>query len=167
MHSSVQQQICLRLFSLYQTEGIQITSEGEYPDAMYMVRFGIVEILVRGEVVSELTTGDLFGENALLGLTSDGKRNRSSIAKTMCEVCALSQKDFMELLKLDLFRQPLSTMIHHHISSLDKGVATGVSVSAASRYCINWGHLAKKHTVKIQLQKQHDDDHETDSDLDT
>ena len=166
MHSSVQQQICLRLFSLYQTEGIQITSEGEYPDAMYMVRFGIVEILVRGEVVSELTTGDLFGENALLGLTSDGKRNRSSMAKTMCEVCALSQKDLMELLKLDLFRQPLSTMIHHHISNLDKGVATGVSVSAASRYCINWGHLAKKHTVKIQLQKQHDDDHETDSHLD-
>ena len=46
------------------------------------------------------------------GLTEDGRRNRSSYAKTMCEVCMLRRDDLTELLKIENFRHVLSVVVH-------------------------------------------------------
>lgn len=46
------------------------------------------------------------------GFTEDGRRNRSSFAKTMCEVCMLRRDDLTELLKNEDFRHVLSTIVH-------------------------------------------------------
>jgi CRP-like cAMP-binding protein len=130
-----------------------LTAEGEYPDAMYIVRFGTVEVKVQGETVLTAETGDLFGENALLGLTSDGKRNRSSFAKTMCEICALRKEDLWDLLKIESFRRPFSTLVHQHISRLDSSTLVS-NVSKASRYCVNWGQLTKQRSIRNMLQRE-------------
>ena len=65
-------EICARLHPVFQTMGLEITSEGEAPDALYIVRFGVVSVSVEGELVMEAGAGDLFGENEILGLTIAG-----------------------------------------------------------------------------------------------
>ena len=128
---------------------LDLAEQGEYPDALYIVRFGTVCVCVNGEVLVEARCGDLFGENALLGLTRDGRRNRSAFAQTMCEVCVLRKPDLMALLKLEGFRRPFSAMVHTHISTLDTGAT---SMSAALRYCVNWRLVAHHIRARQLLQ---------------
>ena len=58
-----------------------------------------MEVSVKGETLFDATKGDIIGENALLGLTPNRKRNRTCVAKTMCELCRLSRRDFFDLLE--------------------------------------------------------------------
>jgi CRP-like cAMP-binding protein len=89
----------MKLKSIYRSPGRIITVSGTIPDAMYMVRFGVVRIKgLAGYQERDLFTGELFGEMALMGLSSDGKRVRTSVALTVCELCVLTQLDFMDLL---------------------------------------------------------------------
>ena len=44
------------------------------------------------------TTGAMFGEMAIMGLSPDGKRLRSSKALTVVELCELSKENFAEVL---------------------------------------------------------------------
>ena len=49
--------------------------------------------------VMDATRGDMFGENELLGLTLEGRRNRTSVAQTSCELCRMSAAHFRALLE--------------------------------------------------------------------
>ena len=103
----------------------------------------------------EAQCGDLFGENAMLGLTPDGQRNRSAFAKTMCEVCMLRKKDFHALLKLEGFRRPFSTLVHMHISTLDND--TSGDMTHYRRYCVDWRKVASMVHKRRLLQRFHED----------
>lgn len=102
----------------------------------------------------EAQCGDLFGENAMLGLTPDGQRNRSAFAKTMCEVCMLRKKDFHALLKLEGFRRPFSTLVHMHISTLDNDASE--DMTQYRRYCVNWRKVASIQKRRLS-QRFHED----------
>ena len=73
---------------------------GTRADAVYLVRFGVVEVFYEQQLLKTCSTGDLLGENAVLGLTPDGRRNIHATAVTMCELCALFVSDFIELLQV-------------------------------------------------------------------
>lgn len=157
MDAMTRNEICIRLISEYKTEGIQLTWQGEIPDALYIVRFGSVTVSVNATPIMDAHTGDMFGENALLGLTPDGRRNRSSFAKTMCEVCVLRKGDLNDLLKMEGFRRIVSTLVHTHISTLDAGVANRSHVSATSRYCVHWRTISSQIGTKWLLRKDAED----------
>jgi hypothetical protein len=42
-----------------------------------------------------LTAIQVFGEMALLGLTADGKRARTTTSVLVCELCQFSKRDFI------------------------------------------------------------------------
>ena len=44
--------------------------------------------------------GDVLGEMAILGLSHDGRRMRTSVCQTMCELCVLEKDDLMVLAPL-------------------------------------------------------------------
>ena len=55
----------------------QIIVAGEMPDCMYMMRFGQVQLRGKGGKMRVATTGSLFGEMAILGLSPDGTRSKN------------------------------------------------------------------------------------------
>ena len=63
---------------------------------MYIVRFGVVEVYANGELVKTCQPGDVFGENALLGLTATGRRNRSAVSPHLLPRAFLSALVAME-----------------------------------------------------------------------
>ena len=60
---------------------------------MYIVRTGVVSIQDRSSEreITLAKSGDVVGEMALLGFSKDGKRLRTSVCLTMCEVCMMTQ----------------------------------------------------------------------------
>ncbi len=61
--------------------------EGAKPDALYVVRFGIVVLSAGGHDVMTAKRGDLIGENFFCGLSEIQRRKRTATAKTVR--CAL------------------------------------------------------------------------------
>ena len=94
----VQMDVCFKLKSIYRMANRQITSEGEDADAMYVIRFGRLAVTSNKVSLRPLGAGDLFGEMAILGLTQDGKRCRTTKTLSICELCQLSKDDFEDLL---------------------------------------------------------------------
>ena len=70
---------------------MEITTVGDIPDALYIVTVGVVCVVMYGEQVFEAKKGDVFGENAMLDLSLDVRRQRMCIEKTMCELCRLDK----------------------------------------------------------------------------
>ena len=74
--------------------GEVIFREGDKGDKMYVVRSGAIEILLHGKVIETVVQGGIFGEMALI----DGSpRVATARAKTLCEVCAISERSFLFL----------------------------------------------------------------------
>ena len=94
----VKMDICFKLKSIYRMADRVVTTAGEVPTAMYVIRFGTVNVRGVHGRVRRMRTGELFGEMAILGLTVDGKRCRSVTALSVCELCELSKEDFQDLL---------------------------------------------------------------------
>ena len=141
--SETQSEICNRLVPVYESVGLPITQEGEEADALYVVRFGIVEVSVKGDRLFDATKGDIIGENALLGLTHNGRRNRTCVAKTMCELCRLSRRDFFDLLEgCPTFRRVCTRMVLAHLARLEAALALGTQVEGDLRYSVQWGAIA-------------------------
>jgi len=53
------------------------------------------------------------------GLTLDGLRNRTCIARTMCELLLLGKEELHSLLQIEAFRSRLHTMLLDHLSKLE------------------------------------------------
>ena len=136
-------EICARLHPVFQTMGLEITSEGEAPDALYIVRFGVVSVSVEGELVMEAGAGDLFGENEILGLTIEGRRNRTCIAKTSCELCRLNAEGFYFLLRScpDLQRR-CRLLVDAHLRYLEDRLMLKETLSLRDRTCVDWRQWA-------------------------
>ena len=144
--SSLHAQLCMYLMPTYKTEGMEITTEGELPDGLYITRFGLVSVCLNGEEIFEAQTGDVFGENALLGLSLDGKRQRTCIAKTMCELCKLHKEDLTVLLKIEEFRRPLRIMLQAHLAHLEVLLSSDQPIAPYMLYCVNWAE------IKVRVQ---------------
>ena len=72
-----------------------ITSKGEIGDAMYFINSGRVEVELEPNPV-ELKGGDFFGE---ISLIEHGPRTATVIAKTSCQLLALTVGDFHDLME--------------------------------------------------------------------
>lgn len=123
---------------------MEITTVGDIPDALYIVTVGVVCVVMHGEEIFEARKGDVFGENALLGLSLDGRRQRTCIAKTMCELCRLDKDDLSSLLTIDEFRDPLNIMIQTHLANLEAVATAKVALEARMLFCVDWARIKRQ-----------------------
>ena len=101
-----------------------------------------VEIKHRGETLKIAKRGDLIGENAILGLTTDGRRNRSAHAISMVELCALSIHDFRDLLiNCPGFSTVVEKMTRLFVDFLDVAVSAGIQLHIKDMTCVCWTEL--------------------------
>jgi CRP-like cAMP-binding protein len=121
-HHSVAGDICTRIQTLYKTQGLALTTAGEYPDALYIVRSGKLSVQAHGRQIFAAVEDDVIGEMALLGLSTDGRRMRTSVCLSMCELCMLMKEELEELLLLEGFRNPLRRMMVTFVEGLACGV---------------------------------------------
>ena len=82
-------------FESYQADEI-IFNSGSVANEMYVIIDGEVDIIYNDNVLETLTTGDIFGEMALID-----NRPRSAVAKskTDCKILALNKNKFSNLLE--------------------------------------------------------------------
>ncbi|MDJ0693425.1 cyclic nucleotide-binding domain-containing protein [Mastigocoleus sp. MO_188.B34] len=73
--------------------GQTIFQEGETGSVMYGIIEGEVDLIVDGKVVETITTGDVFGEGALVQPKHD--RASTAIAKTDCIIASLDRERFL------------------------------------------------------------------------
>ena len=73
--------------------GQTIFQEGETGNIMYGIIEGEVDLIVDGKVVETITTGDVFGEGALVQPEHD--RASTAIAKTDCIIACLDRERFL------------------------------------------------------------------------
>jgi CRP-like cAMP-binding protein len=140
----VYQQVCMCLVPTYKTELMEITIAGDIPDALYIVRFGVVSVTMHGAEVFEAHTGNVIGELALLGLSPDGRRQRTCIAKTMCELCKLNKDDFGYLLNIEAFRRPFRIMVQAHLANLEAVLAHDLPLEPHIMAHVDWTKLRKQ-----------------------
>jgi CRP-like cAMP-binding protein len=74
-----------------------IFREGEIGDFMYVIVEGEVDIELNGVLIEPLTTGDIFGEMALVERTKP--RSATAVAKTDCRLAKLSEHTFTFLVQ--------------------------------------------------------------------
>lgn len=144
MDEQVYQHVCMRLVSTYKTESMEITVEGDIPDALYIVRFGVVSVTMHGLEMFEAHTGNAIGELALLGLSPDGRRQRTCIAKTMCELCKLNKDDFGSLLNIEAFRRPFRIMVQAHLANLEANLAHDQPLEPHLIAHVDWTKIRKQ-----------------------
>jgi hypothetical protein len=86
---------------------------------MYIVRSGILSIQTSdGLEISKAKSGDVAGEMALLGLSPDGNRMRSSVCDTLCEFCTISVVHLTVMMKYNGFRVPLRRLLSIYVDGL-------------------------------------------------
>jgi CRP-like cAMP-binding protein len=115
---SVAGDVCTRLQTLYKTEGLELTAEGDLPDALYILRSGKLKVSTRGHDLFVAQSGDILGEMALLGFSKDGRRLRTSKCLTMCELCYLTKDSLEELLLVGGFQVPLRRMLACYVEGV-------------------------------------------------
>ena len=101
MSENSQRLICSSSGFMHFEKGNFIFVQSDPPDKCYLVRSGLVSIILesydgREMVINEMRTGDLFGE---VGLLTQKSRSTSSVARTDCEVLVISGQVFLELLE--------------------------------------------------------------------
>jgi CRP-like cAMP-binding protein len=116
--------ICAKFGLLYKTLGLQLTTAGELPDAMYIVRSGMLSVTHHGKQTMIARSGDVVGEMALLGLSADGRRLRTAKCLTMCELVYILKEDLEELMGVEGFRVPLRRMLSQYIDGLASHIMT-------------------------------------------
>ena len=72
--------------------GRVIYSEGETPNAMYVVQSGEVEIKIRDKSMEVVGPDGFFGEMALI---DQSRRTGTAIAKSDCTIIPISEKHFL------------------------------------------------------------------------
>lgn len=77
--------------------GDTIFQEGDSGSVMYGIIEGIVDMQVDGKTVETISTGDVFGEGALVH--PDGLRRSTAIAQTNCQLAVLDEERFKFLIE--------------------------------------------------------------------
>ncbi len=76
--------------------GQMIFEEGQPGAALYVIKEGEVDILVRGEVMETLDAGEIFGEMALI---EHKDRSADARARTACQVVPVDERQFAFLVQ--------------------------------------------------------------------
>ena len=139
-----QREICYRLRIVWKSADLAITTENQVPDALYIVRTGIVGLYADNEFLKEIGRGEMFGENALFGLSKSGLRTRTAVARTMVELCELSQEDLFQLLvELDDFFRKMTHMTNGYLQYLEIASQAGLPLAKKDYLCVCWKVLAQ------------------------
>jgi putative ABC transport system ATP-binding protein len=85
-----------KMIAEYQREGTEIIRQGDPGEKFYLIRHGVVDVLVDGKLVSSLKEGDFFGEAALL---TGNPRNATIVAKQDVLLYSLGKEDFNAVLR--------------------------------------------------------------------
>jgi CRP-like cAMP-binding protein len=72
--------------------GEVIYSEGETPNAMYVVQSGEVEIKIRGKAMEVVGPDGFFGEMALI---DQSRRTGTAVAKIDCTIIPIIERHFL------------------------------------------------------------------------
>jgi CRP/FNR family transcriptional regulator, cyclic AMP receptor protein len=93
---AVSSEATLRMFRFAEdyvafSAGAQIFHEGENGEVMYVVKDGLVDILVHDKVVETLGPGGILGEMALI---DSQPRSGTAIAKTDCTLVPIDARRF-------------------------------------------------------------------------
>jgi len=70
--------------------GVELTKEGDFGHSVFVVLEGGAQVVVAGEVVRELSAGDLFGEIAVL---SSGRRTATVVSSTPMVLMSVFKRD--------------------------------------------------------------------------
>jgi CRP-like cAMP-binding protein len=92
--------------------GVELTKEGEFGHSVFVVLEGTAEVAVDGDVVRELSHGDLFGEVAVL---SSGRRTATVVSSTPMALVSVFKRDVWALEeKNDAFAEELRRLRESH-----------------------------------------------------
>jgi CRP-like cAMP-binding protein len=78
------------------TAGATIFNEGDEGHEMFVIRNGLVEILLHDKVVATLSEGEIFGEMALI---DTGARSATARAKEDCTLVPVDERRFTFLIQ--------------------------------------------------------------------
>ena len=152
---ATQREICYRLRITWKPAGLAITTEGTDPDALYIVRFGVVDLVRQKQVLKQIGRGEMFGENALMGLSKKGVRTRTAIARTMVELCELSSDALLELMvQVDDFFTKITHLVNGHLKYLEIAARAGVPHTQKDFCCVNWKILAEDYEQEQQRRRE-------------
>ena len=76
--------------------GEKVFLQDETDGAMYLVRSGLIDILMYGEVLETVGAGGVFGEMSLI---DDAPRSAAAFAATNSEVAILNKDTFLRLVQ--------------------------------------------------------------------
>ena len=70
--------------------GVELTKEGDFGHAVFVVLEGTAQVAVDGDAVRDLSRGDLFGEIAVL---SSGRRTATVVSSTPMALVSVFKRD--------------------------------------------------------------------------
>jgi len=98
------------------SEGKHLVDEGGYAYDLFVIVEGTAQVIVSGEEVAELGTGDFFGEAGVIGKQ---QRNATVVAKTRMRLVTLTGWDLRRMRRqLAPVWQKLETAIHQRNESV-------------------------------------------------
>jgi CRP-like cAMP-binding protein len=92
--------------------GVELTKEGDFGHSVFVVLEGTAQVAVDGEIVRDLTRGDLFGEIAVL---SSGRRTATVVSSTPMTLVSVFKRDVWAIEeKNDAFAAELRRLRESH-----------------------------------------------------
>jgi CRP-like cAMP-binding protein len=92
--------------------GVELTKEGDFGHSVFVVLEGTARVTVDGDVVRELSRGDLFGEIAVL---SSGRRTATVVSSTAMTLVSVFKRDVWAIEeKNDAFAAELRRLRESH-----------------------------------------------------
>jgi len=92
--------------------GVELTKEGDFGHSVFVVLEGTAQVAVDGDVVRDLSRGDLFGEIAVL---SSGRRTATVVSSTPMALVSVFKRDVWAIEeKNDAFAEELRRLRESH-----------------------------------------------------
>ena len=92
--------------------GVELTKEGDFGHSVFVVLEGTADVAVDGDIVRELSHGDLFGEVAVL---SSGRRTATVVSSTPMALVSVFKRDVWAIEeKNDAFAEELRRLRESH-----------------------------------------------------